>query len=202
MYSFDPNKYSDHIGKGLCSPEKTHFWLNIPKCASNTVSYYLIKNQWKKSHVTENKYEKIYVCLRDPIERWKASTIELCYHHLIMHKNGFDDFEQWFKKRNFSNFDKNVDLHHVRQVDFLYFCDLPKCEFVYMDEHFDKKIKSIFDIQEVMVKKNTTKENDLKIKAEPYVASLMTDSFIKKLKDFYHLDYELINKTNNFENSF
>lgn len=202
MTAFDPTKYGIHIGKGLANPEKTQFWLNIPKCASNTVSHHLLRKQWKKATIHDAKYETVYVCLRDPVERWKAATLELCYHHLLVHKQGLQDFDSWFESRDFENFDRNLDMHHVRQVDYLYYCNLSKCKFLYIDNRFNENLAKTFGINEEIATKNSTKENDYKKQIKCYVNGLMTVDFVKHLTKFYEDDYELINKVNNLKHSF
>lgn len=199
---FDPSKYGIHIGKGLVNPERTLFWLNIPKCASNTVSYHLLRKQWKSATIHDAIYQKVYVCLRDPVQRWKAATLELCYHHLLVHTQGLKDFDTWFYQRDFKNFDRNLDMHHVRQIDYLHYCDLSKCEFLYIDDSFSDKLAKTFDISEEITTKNITQKNDYKKQIKCYVDEIMTKDFVNHLTYFYKSDYELINKVSDLENGF
>jgi hypothetical protein len=195
--TFEPERYRGLIESGLTNQDQTRFWLSIPKCASNTISSYLLRMGWKDAAVNDKKYQEIQVFLRDPISRWKSATLELCHHHL--QHNQDDDkqaqFKEWFLNRKFQDFDHNVDLHHVRQTDFLYCCDIDACNFTLIDKDIDNKIKNIFSIKQEIISKNTTKGNENKEIALPYVEEIMNDqNLIDKIKDFYRSDFELIEK--------
>lgn len=198
MATITLEKYGNHIGKCLADESAKHAWVNIPKNASNTISHHLLFGlKWKDNNWIKNNLEDFifYAIIRDPIKRFIGSTIELCYHHLQHNKYNFDNFDKWFKDRDFVNFDKNVDLHFVRQIDFLHKLDFKKIKFIPLDKNFNQYLKNEFNIPHVK-NINVTNENQIKIKIKPFAESLITESFRKKLIEFYAEDYELITQLN------
>lgn len=195
----DLTRYKNHIGKCLVSDQECKFWVNIPKNASNSVSYHLLRQKrWYDDNWFNNpkilKYKGIVV-LRDPLSRWKGSTLELCYHHIERNQWKTDNFEEWFEKRNFFNFDKNLDLHHVRQVDFLRGLDLDQLTFVYVDDYFEKEICRVLDIASPLKQINIASQNKYKMLIEPYVTQMLENTeLLEKIKNFYEDDYSLLSK--------
>ena len=195
--------YSPYIGKCLCDHSQRHAWVNIPKNGSNTVSGHLLEMNWtddnwlKNTQITE--YRTVAV-IRDPLKRWKGSAIELSYHYLEHNYWSFDGFEEWFRERDFYTFDVDVDLHFLRQTDFLTNLNIDNVTFIPMDTNFNQRIKDEFQIHRPIFEQNITRENQLKMKLEPYVSKLMENSIlIEKIFDFYKSDYALIHDLK-FEN--
>lgn len=189
-----PNYYP-YIGRCLVNYDIKHLWVNIPKNGSNTVSGHLLKLNWKDDNWFDNKnlldFKKTVV-LRDPINRWKGSVIELCYHHLEHNHWSFDNFDSWFVSKDFQNFDKWLDIHFLPQSSFLYNL-VNNISFVPMDANFNNCIREEFVITGPIQEKNITKNNSYKLKIIPCVESLMSNSdLLEKIKTFYQEDYKLI----------
>ena len=141
----DIKKYRSHIGKCLVGNVDQQYWINIPKNASNSISYHLLtQKKWKDGNWlidTDIKNFQGVVVLKDPLDRWRGSTLELCYHFIERNDWKIDNFDFWFYKKNFFEFDRSLDLHHVRQVDFLQALDCDKLKFVYIDTNFEQNIR-------------------------------------------------------------
>lgn len=182
--NFPGNCFYNHVEKRM--------WVEIPKNASKSISHHLLYNMgWKNgNYIKDNIYDyEPIVIVRNSIDRWKGSTIEICYHHMQYNKFDFTGFEQWFQNKNFKNFEKRGDLHHQ---PISYFCkNLSNMKYIAMDENFKENVKSTFGIENLKTI-NSTAENEHKRKIEPYVDEILKDeNFITKLKQFYKEDIEL-----------
>ena len=180
-------------GNCFYNHEEKRLWIDIPKNASKSVSHHLRYNlKWKNGNYIHDQifdYESIIV-VRDPIDRWKGSTIEVCFHHLFHNKYDFTNFEIWLQRRNWKNFDRIGDLHHQ---PLSYFCSnkLTNKKYIAMNENFAKTVESVFGIKD-LVTLNTTADNEYKKQIEPYIDEILSDeSFLNKLKGFYKEDIEL-----------
>lgn len=183
--SFPGNCFYEHSQKRL--------WIDIPKNASKSISQHLrFKLKWKHGNYVKDNifdYESIIV-VRDPIQRWKGSTIEVCFHHLFHNKYSFENFETWLERKNWKNFDRIGDLHHK---PISWFCDnrLSNKKYIAMDKNFNQTVESIFGIKD-LVTLNTTADNKYKKQVEPYIDEILSDeSFLNKLKEYYKEDIEL-----------
>lgn len=200
--SYDIYEYKPYIGKCLTDAQ-SHVWVNIPKNGSNTVSGHLLEMDWKDDNWLVNPQlldYKITAVMRDPLKRWKGSAIELSYHFLEHNYWSFEGFEEWFVNRDFYNFNVDVDLHFLKQTDFLTGLPVEKVSFIPMDANFNERIKTEFSITRKIFEQNITKENELKVKLTPYVNQLMENKdLIDKIIKFYEPDYKLIEQLK-FEN--
>jgi hypothetical protein len=171
--------------------DEKKMWIEIPKNASKSISHHLLRMKWKNGNYIEDKtydYEAIIV-VRDVIDRWKGSTLEICYHHAFHNKFDLSKFEPWFFSRDWKNFVKRGDIHHQ---PLSYFCkNLTNPHYIAMDSNFDENVKNSLGITNLKTI-NSTKENTEKLKLKPYVDELLTDqSFLEKLYDYYKEDQEL-----------
>lgn len=197
----DITRYKHHIGKCLASDLERKYWINIPKNASNSISFHLLRQkQWRDSNwLTDTKIIDYHgvVVLRDPISRWQGSTLELCYHYLERSHWSTENFNEWFKKRNFFEFDRNLDLHHVRQIDFLHSLELDTLKFVYMNCEFETSICKSLDISPPLKKINISSENAYKKLVKSHVEELLENhELVEKIREFYQDDYDLIKMIN------
>jgi len=181
--NFPGNCYLNHTERKM--------WLDIPKNASKSVSHDLMRMGWKNGNYIRDSiydYEAIIV-VRDVVERWKGSTIEVCYHHLQYNNFKFDNFAAWFERKNWKNFKSIGDLHHQ---PLSYFCrDLTNPTYIAMDKNFKLNISKALGINDVK-KYNSTIENEHKLKVEPYVNELLSDpAFIEVLLEYYKEDQVL-----------
>ena len=180
-------------GKCFVNHDSKKIWIEIPKNASKTVSHHLFRSRlWKNgNYIHDDLFDyKSYAVIRDPIQRWKGSTIELASHHMLHNKNNYGLLPQWFENRNLKNFSFVNDIHH-RKME--YFVDgLKNVTWVAMDKNFEQSIKYNLDIKEDLVKLNCTKENEVKKRIVPYVEKILSDEdFVAKLKQYYKEDIDL-----------
>lgn len=186
-------------GNCFFNHNKKKVWIDIPKNASKSIGYHLRNSQdWKNgNYIEENIYNyKAYAVVRDPIKRWKGSTIEIAYHYVHYTKYDYSLLERWFAAKNWKNFEKINDLHH-KKLD--YFTNgLQDITWISLDNtDFEQNIKYHLGIEEDLVKLNSTEENEAKKYIEPYVNEILSDSeFVIKLKNFYATDYEILNSIN------
>jgi len=108
------------IGRGLINSEKDKFWLDIPKNASQTTIHGLTNRhpndgKWVPINSENFKVNSIqkYLIVRDPIQRWVGSSVELAWHH---HKTKSEG--NFFARKNLKEwYDMHArpDLHHLPQ---------------------------------------------------------------------------------------
>lgn len=189
------------IGSGLIHPDKTRFWLDIPKNASQTTIHGLTnrhKNDGKwqpinSSDFNVNKTHK-YVIVRDPIQRWVGSSVELAWH---FHKNGSKgDFFAEKNLREWYDMHAKPDLHHLPQWVWARYLDLYNgTTFIIMDDKDIKlKLKEVFPDYNFDINVNYSEDNEFKMKIKYRIMDeFMTDPiFVDKLKDYYAEDYDLL----------
>lgn len=190
--NFPGNCFFNHAEKKV--------WIDIPKNASKSVGYHLRRSpNWKNGNYIEEKiYDyTAYAVVRDPIKRWKGSTIEVAYHYIHYIKYDYSRLEKWFEAKNWKNFDRINDLHH-KKLDY-FTKGLQNINWISLDSSdFEQTIKQHLDIEEDLVRLNSTEENEAKKHIEPYVDKILSDHvFINKLKSFYATDYEILNSSIN-----
>ena len=178
-------------GNCFYNHKEQKMWLDIPKNASKSISHHLLRMGWKNgNYIKDNKYHyEAVIVVRDVIDRWKGSTIEICYHHAQYNKFDFSNFDQWFGSRNWKNFERRGDIHHQ---PLSYFCrDLINPHYIAMDSNFLETVKNVLGIENLKTI-NSTLDNEHKIKIEPYVDELLSDSqFIDKLYNYYKDDQDI-----------
>lgn len=175
--------------RGLISPDHKRFWINIPKNGSNTISQIIFHQQrWRDAHYHQYSNLTKYAFVRDPVDRWKKCTIELCYHH-FEHNSFVEDwdlFHKVFEDRKWYEFYNHpLDLHHVPQSRFID----RDTEVYYLN---DKNITKVFGLISPIVRVNQSAGNNWKERIEPFVDSLMTKEFVDIIKEFYAEDYKLL----------
>ena len=183
------------LGKGLVSPKRTNFWVEIPKNASNSMSEFLHYNRnWKDCNRIQRKVidAQYHVILRDPADRWKKCITEIC--NIYRQERVHSRFDYWFKRQEFTNLYKYYDLHIVRQVDFLIGLNWHQTNFYYLDDNLSENILKAFDDTGPFPTLNVTRMNKSKMRILQMVEDLVTPDFELQLKEFYALDYELISK--------
>lgn len=196
--SYYRKAYREHVGKCLVNDKLETIWIEIPKCASKSISHSLLANAWKDNNWLDNTILKKYnavAIFRDPVKRWIGSTIELCFHHLEHNRYDFENFREWFDNQDFYNFDKNLDLHHLPQHVFLLDFPLDNIEIVNLgSRNFASKLHKSLKIQKLS-NKNQTKTNIFKTEIEPFVIELLEKTDIEdKILDFYQRDIEFLNE--------
>jgi hypothetical protein len=187
IHKFQGNCYVHNNSKKL--------WIEIPKNASKTISYHLYKSpNWRNgNYIKEGLYDySHYAIIRDPIKRWERSTLEICMHYLHYTKYDYISFDRWFKAKDWKNFDKMGNIHYFK-MDF-YTHGLDNVKWISLDDaNFEENVRSIFEIEEKLMKINSTEENEFKKSIENYINEILSDSeFIQKLKDYYADDYAIL----------
>jgi len=74
------------------SPDKKHFYFNIPKNASTYTTNVLNDNNWRFWNVANGGFEKVIIIVRDPIERWISGMATYCCSYLLSYGYGSDRF--------------------------------------------------------------------------------------------------------------
>lgn len=184
--NFPGNCYFNH--------EKRKTWIDIPKNASKTISHHLLRSKnWKPgSFVKEKIYDyNSYAIIRDPIDRWRGSTIEVAYHYFHIKNYDIIELEKWLEHKNWKNFDSIGDLHHQRMSYFV--GGLTNITWISLDNNFEEKIKLHLGIDPPLVKINATEENEYKKIIAPYIDDMLSDNnFIDKLLLYYESDYNIL----------
>ena len=200
LEEYDIMEFGDHIGKCLCDHTIKHMWINIPKNGSNTVSGHLLDMRWEDDNWNTHPEIKDYrstVVVRDPLRRWKGSAIELSYHYLEHNRWSFEGFDEWFVERDFSNFERSMDIHFLKQTDFLINLNIADLIFIPMDVDFNSRVQKEFGITQGIREQNITRENELKVQITPYVNRLLENNqLVEKIKHFYRQDYALLDQLN------
>lgn len=183
----EPNVHPIYTGRVWTSDSKQLCWLDIPKNASKTLSNFFQNSEWRASNLTTEPELALYksiVILRDPIDRWRKSVLELVYHQWQYFKN----IEQWFEDRRFLNFG---DIHLQRQTQYLHGMDSNYCVFIKLDQELENKLATVLG-QEVKLKHiNATEENQVKLKYKDRVEELC-EQYHEQLHSFYAEDLALL----------
>ena len=189
------------IGRGLINSEKDKFWLDIPKNASQTTIHGLTNRhpndgKWVPINSENFKVNSIqkYLIVRDPIQRWVGSSVELAWHH---HKTKSEG--NFFARKNLKEwYDMHArpDLHHLPQWVWARHLDLhDNTTFIIMDNKKIKlKLNKTFSDYNFDVNVNYSEDNEFKKKIKYRIMDeFMTDHvFVDKLKDYYAEDYDLL----------
>lgn len=187
--NFPGNCYFNH--------SKKRVWIDIPKNASKTIGHHLRRSKdWKNgNYIEEGIYSyNAYAVIRDPIKRWRGSTIEIAFHHLQYNNFNYDLLPEWFMHKDWKNFEKRHDLHHLT-VDY-FTKGLENITWIPLNRNFEELVKTYLEIEEPLEWMNSTEENEHKKRIEPYVDELLDDSaFISKLKDYYRRDFEIFERS-------
>lgn len=189
------------VGKGLINPEKSKFWLDIPKNASQTTIHGLTNR-----HINDGKWQPInsedfkvnaiqkYLIVRDPIQRWVGSSVELAWHHYKHELN--DDFFTRKNLREWYDMHSKPDLHHLPQWVWARHLDLYNdTTFIIMDDKDIKlKLKKVFPDYDFDINVNYSQDNEYKKKIKYRIMDeFITDPiFVDKLQDYYAEDYDLL----------
>lgn len=185
-------------GKCYVNHEKKKFWIDIPKCASKTISFHLFNEQgYVDGNFLQDKKIQEYECsavIRDPVERWYAGALEICYHYKIRWPDDEAMFNHRFDYFNFRNFEERENEHLNPQSSFFDELNLDNVHFILLDENFERNVKSYYDIKGDLHHANKTVESQIKKKiSQDYIWEIYTDdSFQDKLREYYKKDYELI----------
>ena len=185
--NFPGNCFVNHDNKKM--------WIDIPKNASKSIGWHLRRSpDWKNANYIQDKiYDyKTYAIVKDPIQRWRGSTIELAFHFLFHNKYDYSLLGEWFKVRDWKNFESKGDIHHFN-IEY-YTQGLNDIVWIPIDDKFEETVCNYLEINEPLVKLNSTEENEHKKHIEPHLDKILSDlEFINKLKNFYARDYEILN---------
>jgi hypothetical protein len=197
-YTGDFHEYWLHKGHiyGQChfEPNAKLVYVNIPKNASSWTKQHIPNWQcvnYFKQSTTDWKY---IVTLRDPIERWISGIVQYFFEYNI---------DPDFNNTAFCNliFDRIAfDDHTERQI--LFIQDIPiekttfiKCDKSYSINFIDLLRSNGIDIQNKIVKVNTTIQNAKKIQLKELVLEKLKSNYLyeESLRKYYERDYELFN---------
>jgi len=184
--NFPGNCYFNHRERKM--------WIDIPKNASKTIGHHLrASNDWVNgNYIQEGIYDyRAYAVIRDPIKRWRGSTIEIAFHHLQYNDFDYSVLGDWFKEKDWKNFEKKHDLHHLNTSYFVQ--GIGDLTWIPLNKNFETLVQSYLGISEPLVNFNTTDDNLHKRYIEPYVDEILSDpSFVQKLKTYYEDDYAIL----------
>ena len=209
------NPHSDEIEKRLSpfhpkliiSGDKSSFYISIPKNASKTCGRIILDTRaecnWEEKRVISD-HELIqgsngFAVIRDPIERWVGSSLELIKHRLE-HYTYEETMNGWFSIDRFKNIENWFDIHYYPQINHFINCDIRNIDFIFLNKNFNNNLEKYLN-NNLGISRNITvselnsskKENDIRFKIRPMIEEILEDSkFKEKLLDFYKQDYELI----------
>lgn len=182
------------LGKGLVSPNRKEFWVNIPKNASNSMSEFLLDRGWLDTnyllHTNIHERTRKHIILRAPLERFKSAILELAVG------GPRRNFYGWFIKTMtyYLNHLPIHDVHFVRQVDLIINIPWNTATFYYCDKDLAKNVLMQFDDPGPFPMLNEGASKKRKQEAKVWLEELLTDPIRERIMDFYALDYELIQK--------
>ena len=202
---FDPEpinpQQSDHIHKGWVSDDDQIFWIEIPKNASKSVSAFCLhSNKWREAKMTDPdivNYHKMIV-LRDPIDRWLKSSLELVFHawehaggQQTWNESNLSNLNEWFNRRNFVR--ALDDIHLWRQTRYLHGLNIDKCKFIHIKSGIADPMEKILGYPVRLRHENATHDNEIKEMFRERVKSFLDDpDNVDHLRDYYAPDYNLL----------
>jgi hypothetical protein len=193
-------KHKGHVyGECMSHADSDFMYIHIPKNASSWTKPNLLDFGWEFYNYHDDKLTKnALVVLRDPVDRWLSGIAE---YMTLYHENadvafmGKPYFDLVFDK---VTFDDHTDL----QVKFLHGLDTDSCTFFLCDENyrelFAKFIEknygankySRYDYQHVSENSPTRKKFKQLFKTQLD----KNTAYLKKIKEHYAKDYELMNQ--------
>lgn len=188
------NITGDYNGNCLYNHPQRKMWVDVPKCASKSISKSLMNIQWLSgNYVEDNIYDyNSVVVVRDVLDRWKGSTLEICYHHIQYNYYDLSNFESWFYDKDWKNFVVLNDIHHY-EISF-FTKGLQNIDYVAMDDKFEERLKQKLGITSLS-SVNRTKDNEYKVKVKQYVDDLLSDdAFVNKIYEYYKTDQDTFEK--------
>ena len=204
------------FGEGLISPDKNHFYINIPKNASSSIKQNLLKLNWDFGNVTDYPNATPIVPLRDPIARWKSGIVEylMMYHQQvifpIVEPNIYKFLPLLGEKLALSLIFDTItfDDHTERQCVFLKDLDLSTMIFLNVDNAFNKNFSSLlngigynggYDVLTMENNSAGSGKSDIK---ELFSLIIKKDKHkAKQLRDWFWCDYELMEQVKFYESS-
>lgn len=202
------DRRSQFLGRCSLKPEDDIAWINVPKNASNTIGRFI--RHWRHTNWFDEKNlvdeRRFFMVLRDPVERWKRSVLEVIRIYMEHHRLGGDT--EWEVVRNGVfidglkdfNYDDTAgsyrgifNLHVFRQVDHLIDLRLDSVRFLLMDEPgFNEELSSVLDVDN-LGRMNATVDSKIKMHFLPMLEKeLYCDELDSRLKKIYASDYSLI----------
>jgi hypothetical protein len=198
------------LGEGMISPDRSYFYLNIPKNSSSSIKKILKELNWTFASINEYPDAKVIVALRDPIKRWISGATEylMMYHQgvidNIVEPNLYNFMPLLGDKLGLSLlFDRmSFDDHTERQAIFLQGVNLSRCIWVNVDQDFNKHFSALlheigYPNQFDSAVKENSAEDEKHIKKRKLINFLtyVVDNDVYKqynLKQWHWCDFKLI----------
>ena len=195
--------------EGLVSPDRTLFYLAMPKNASSSIKDQLFNLGWEVGDFYEFPDTKVIVTIRDPIERWISGIAEylILYHSDIIEQIVDPDIYQCLpllhEKLAISLIFNTItfDDHTDRQCFFLSGLDFSRCiwlNFKTLNITFPKLLKE-FNQTDSLITLDNMNNSDENIRKKDlknlFKLILKTNNHAEnKLKEYFWCDYKLINR--------
>jgi hypothetical protein len=195
------------VGGGMISPDKKHFYLNIPKNASTFTTNLLKANGWNYWNMAHQDYENIIIILRNPIERWISGVATYLCLYMLGYGYGSDhfvkDYNQLVERLIFDNI--IFDDHTAPQSIFVK--EVPEkfnkiflmptngnlvellnntlnCELTVPDDMFDNSSESNYDTEQI----------------SNFIRAKLTLALREKVSNAYREDFRMIDNIQVYNN--
>ena len=202
----DLRNYWTHKGHefGLCltNPNKSLYYINIPKNASTFIKHEFERLGWEYSNYYDyNSSKKIIVVLRDPVDRWISGITE----YLKLYYPNLNTLSCDFMDHIFTQI--TLDDHTEKQIYFINGVDLDKCIFLkvnYNLGHNLNKVLSELDINnnfDSISKEYVSDISEKHLKFKKQILKYIDDrpEVILNIKKHFAADYNLINQIKFYE---
>jgi hypothetical protein len=186
----------NYHGKCFTDDKARKLFVEIPKCGSQTFTGPLFRNKGYKDNNWNTNPEildyEYFAIIRNPLQRWIKSTVELMFHH-YEHSKSFDNVRNVSESLNYYyNFDDFLDLHHVPQYCFLEGLkeeNLTLCKLE--DKELKNKFNQFFDISFEYPDRNVTSNIEEKSVILDMLNKVLDIHYADKIYSFYKKDFEL-----------
>ena len=193
------NRYWNHRGSdfGLWLTNSLNLgYVNIPKNASSFIKEELLSLGWQFGHYHGHTGTIKLVVLRDPVDRW-CSGIAQFYGLYFQDKKRLTDEELKLI------FDLVVlDDHTEKQGYFLNQIDTDDCVFFKFGETLNKSLHTFlnqYNINNTFLVRTIPTFSNLPIKSQIKQELISNEKYVKRIQQFYHQDYALINQIKFYE---
>ena len=189
-------------GECMADPHSDLMYVYIPKNATSWTKPNLRDWRWEfYNYKTDNLNKHAVIALRDPVERWNSGIAEYfaCYYPHFKF-NDIETIEMIFERVTF-------DDHTDRQINFIDGLDTDNCTFLYCDDAYSRNFGAFIkdhygpNRYENYTRQHVSNDDPIRKRFKEIFAYYLKDpKYLKKVKDHFKVDYELIEQVTFFDN--
>jgi len=175
---------------GQCQFQDNTCIVHITKCASSAVKSNI---SWEIGNFNDQIFDTYICILRDPIDRWISGTAE------YFHRAGVTRIDTFVDLFNHVVVPKiSIDTHTLPQAVFLQGLKFETIDAYEFSPSVLQRIDTVYNCCSSFDTVHTTQEYEIKKTFSEYIHEALNKSkkFKNKVKSYYSIDYDLIERLN------